>query len=51
MSKKINKLRSFWSSYLGTLINKGAKTQLDRLNKNYDKHRSKSTITFKQDSN
>ena len=42
MEKKINKYRKFWSSYFGTIIDKGARKEVNRLNRNYESHRSKS---------
>ena len=42
MAKKINKLRGFWKSYFGSIIDKGARKEVDRLNRNYESHRAKS---------
>lgn len=42
MSSKVSKLKRFWSYYLGTCISKGAQTELDRINRDYESHRAKS---------
>ena len=42
MSSKVNKLKQFWSYYFGTCISKGARTEIERINRNYESHRAKS---------
>jgi hypothetical protein len=43
MSKKHKKNIKFWEQYKGTVIDKGAKEEIKREKRRYNKHRSKST--------